>query len=241
MRDSNPRPSPCKGAALATAPIARRVPLMQPASGRDWQSEIPSRMVRASMADQSSSSLAWLAYAMLTVISWGVYGVFLHTGQMGMADPVNGRYKAFLWVGIAYFLTAVLAPAALLLARGANWNFPAGGAAWSLIAGVVGAVGAFGVLLAFGAKGTPAVVMAIVFAGAPVVNAVVSLLMHPPAGGWGAIKPQFYLGILLAALGGCLVSFYKPAPAPAKPAGAASTVAPGAPGAGIRPSSSPSR
>src|SRR6185436_15412210 len=93
---------------------------------------------------------------------------------------------------------------------------------WSLIAGIVGAIGAFGVLLAFGAKGTPAVVMSIVFAGAPVVNAVYSLLLHPPAGGWGSIRPQFYLGIALAAVGGCLVTFYKPAPpAPKKPAIAA--------------------
>src|SRR5213078_2096827 len=35
---------------------------------------------------------------------------------------------------------------------------------------------------------------------------------HPPAGGWGSIRPQFYLGILLAALGGCLVTLYKPNP-----------------------------
>jgi len=68
------------------------------------------------------------------------------------------------------------------------------------------------VLLAFGAKGTPAVVMSIVFAGAPVVNALYSLMLHPPAGGWGSIRPQFYLGIVLAALGGCLVTFYKPNP-----------------------------
>lgn len=207
---------------------------MQAAAGGDWQSEIPWPTLRADMADQSSSSMAWLAYALLTVASWGVYGVFLHTGQMGMADPVNGRYKAFLWVGIAYFLTAVLAPAVLLVARGANWSFPASGALWSLIAGIVGAIGAFGVLLAFGAKGTPAVVMAIVFAGAPVVNAIVSLLMHPPAGGWGSIRPQFYLGILLAALGGCLVTFFKPGPAPAKPgkpvaSARATAVAPGSP------------
>ena len=46
----------------------------------------------------------------MTVVSWGVYGAFLHTGQMGMSDAANGRYKAFLFVGIAYFLTAVLAP-----------------------------------------------------------------------------------------------------------------------------------
>ena len=41
-------------------------------------------------------------------------------------------------------------------------------------------------------------------------------MSHPPAGGWGSIKPQFYLGIVLAALGGCLVSYYKPPAAPAQ-------------------------
>lgn len=163
----------------------------------------------------------WIYFALMTVICWGVYGVFLHTGQLGMADPVNGRYKAFLFVGIAYFLTAVLAPLLLLVVKGASWNYPARGMWWSLIAGIVGAAGALGVLLAFGAKGTPPVVMSIVFAGAPIVNALYSLSQHPPAGGWGAIRPQFYLGILLAALGGCLVTLYKPAQVPAKPAATA--------------------
>jgi len=159
----------------------------------------------------------WLVFALMTVISWGVYGIFLHSGQMGMKDAVNGRYKAFLFVGLAYFLTAILAPLAALLARGADWNYPKPGMGWSLLAGVLGAIGAFCVLLAFGAKGTPAVVMSIVFAGAPVVNALVAILQHPPEGGVGSIKPQFYLGILLAALGGCLVTYYKPNPPQAKP------------------------
>jgi drug/metabolite transporter (DMT)-like permease len=166
--------------------------------------------------EHSTTGYAWLMYAFLTVFSWGVYGVFLHTGQVAMGDPINGRYKAFLFVGIAYFLTAVLAPLAVLVAKGATWTFPQRGLWWSLIAGIVGAIGAFGVLLAFGAKGTPAVVMSIVFAGAPVVNAVYSIYLHPPAGGIAGIKPQFYLGIVLAAVGGCLVTFYKPNP-PAKP------------------------
>ena len=154
----------------------------------------------------------------MTVVSWGVYGIFLHTGQMEMKDAVNGRYKAFLFVGLAYFLTAVLAPLALLVMRGADWNYPKSGMLWSLIAGIAGAAGAFCVLLAFGAKGTPSVVMSIVFAGAPVVNALVAIWQHPPQGGLGSIKPQFFLGILLAAVGGCLVTLYKPNPAPAKPA-----------------------
>ncbi len=163
----------------------------------------------------NQAGMGWLVFALMTVASWGVYGIFLHSGQMGMADPVNGRYKAFLFVGIAYFLTAVLAPLAVLTFTGSDWNFPVKGATLSLIAGVVGAIGAFCVLLAFGAKGSPAVVMSIVFAGAPVVNAIVSLSQHPPAGGIGAIRWPFFAGIAMAAIGGCLVTLYKPAPAPA--------------------------
>ncbi len=159
--------------------------------------------------------MGWVIFALMTVASWGVYGVFLHNGQMAMGDPVNGRYKAFLFVGIAYFLTAVLAPLAILLVRGATWEMPVRGMGWSLVAGIVGAMGAFCVLLAFGAKGSPAVVMSIVFGGAPIVNALVAMALHPPAGGFGAIRWPFVLGLLMAALGGCLVTLYRPLPAPA--------------------------
>jgi len=157
--------------------------------------------------------MTWLAFASVTVIAWGVYGVFLNTGQMLMGDPANGRYKAYLFVGIAYFITAVLAPLAVLLANGANWQLPVPGMIWSLIAGIAGALGAFFVLLAFGAKGSPAVVMSIVFGGAPIVNAFVAMAMHPPAGGLSAVRWPFVLGLFLAALGGCLVTLYRPMPA----------------------------
>src|SRR5215471_20035144 len=166
----------------------------------------------------NSSSSAWLVFSLMTVVCWGVYGVLLHNGQTAMGDPVNGRYKAFLWVGLAYFLTAVLAPLAILLIKGASWSFTARGVGWSLFAGIVGAAGAFSVLLAFGAKGSPAVVMSIVFAGAPVLNAIYSLVLHPPAGGWLKLPLPFVLGIVLAAVGGCLVSLYKPAPSAPRPA-----------------------
>ena len=159
----------------------------------------------------------WLTFALLTVVSWGLYGIFLHKGQVAMADKSNALYKSFLFVGLAYFLTAVLAPLGYLFARKAHWNMPVAGMGWSLVAGIVGAIGAFGVLLAFDAKGTPAVVMSIIFAGAPIVNAVTGILLHPPAEGWGSIRPQFYLGILLAATGGCLVTLYKPKPPAPKP------------------------
>ena len=83
---------------------------------------------------------AWLGFALLTVLSWGVYGVFLNMGGKGMADPANGLFKAFLFVGLAYFFVAVLAPLLLLVVRGASWNYPPEGMAWSLVAGIAGCV-----------------------------------------------------------------------------------------------------
>ncbi|MEM1060279.1 MAG: hypothetical protein AAGK14_13625 [Verrucomicrobiota bacterium] len=176
------------------------------------------------MPETTATGNTWLYFALMTVCFWGLYGVLLHTGQVGMADPVNGRYKAFLWVGIAYFLVAVLAPLAFLLVQGSDWAFTCNGMLWSFLAGVAGAIGAFGVLLALGAKGgTPAAVMSIVFAGAPIVNAIIAIALHPPAGGLAAIKWPFFLGIGLAALGGALVVLYKPAPGKKAPPAAVQT------------------
>lgn len=173
----------------------------------------------------------WLFYALLTVATWGLYGVYLHSGQLAMGDPINGRYKAFLFVGIAYFIIAVLAPLFVLKINGAGMSFPAKGIWLSLFAGALGAVGAFGILLAFGAKGTPTVVMAIVFACAPIVNAMASIIMHPPKGGWGGVAWQFWLGAAFAIAGGFLVSYYKPAPAPKAARAVTTAAAPAAPGA----------
>ncbi len=160
--------------------------------------------------DTPLPSITWLYFALITVLSWGLYGILLHTGQMSMGDPSNGRYKAFLFVGGAYVLIAVLAPIVMLITNGASWNFPVKGMLWSTLAGIVGAVGAFCVLLAFGAKGVPSVVMSIIFAGAPIVNAIAAMVMHPPVGGLSSLRWQFVLGILLAALGGCLVTLFRP-------------------------------
>ncbi|MCB1121427.1 MAG: hypothetical protein KJT03_07755 [Verrucomicrobiae bacterium] len=156
----------------------------------------------------------WFYFSLITVFSWGLYGVFLHSGNLAMGDPAFGRYKAFLVVGIAYFLVAVVAPFILLKINGAAVSFSSKGFWLSLIAGTLGAVGALGTLLAFGAKGSPASVMSIVFAGAPIVNAIVAIALHPPKGGVTAVPWQFVFGILLAATGGYMVVKFKPNPAP---------------------------
>lgn len=163
-------------------------------------------------AGTDQHGMAWLAFALISVTAWGLYGVLLHTGQVSMADSLHGRYKAFLWVGVAYFFAAVLAPVVALWISNASWRMPPAGITWSLLAGLAGAVGAFCVLLAFGAKGSPVVVMSIIFAGAPIVNAVVVMAVHRPAGGWLDIRWPFVVGIVLAALGGCLVTLYRPLP-----------------------------
>jgi hypothetical protein len=154
--------------------------------------------------------MTWLIFALLTVFSWGVYGVLLHTGQMAMGDPVNGRYKAYLFVGIAYLFVAIFGSLIVLKLNNVEWSFTSKGMLWSTIAGCAGAIGALGVLLAFGAKGSPAVVMSLVFAGAPIVNAFVAMAVHPPAGGFAALNWPFVLGIAMAAGGGCLVTLYRP-------------------------------
>lgn len=185
---------------------------------------------------QPKSMNSWLLFAFLTVLSWGVYGILLHLGRSGMPgmnppgpEAANAGLKAFLWVGVAYFVVAIIGPAVVLKMRGSDWSFSGGGISWSFIAGSAGAIGAFTLILALGAAAMPvakggggfgpfaaAAVMPIVFGGAPVVNALVSMVLHRPEGG---IKAPFILGIILAASGGFLVAKFAPtAAAPAKPA-----------------------
>jgi hypothetical protein len=176
--------------------------------------------------------MTWLLFSFLTVLCWGVYGVYLYKGQTAMNDLANGRWKAFLFVGFAYFLVAVIAPLVMLRVNGASTNFfnyPGPGKGWSLVAGIVGAVGAFGVLLAFGAAPQPKaayvpVVMSIIFAGAPIVNAFATIF-YREKGSHVEIQWQFWVGLVLAAIGGSVVSLYKPEvilpPKPVAPAAAA--------------------
>ena len=180
--------------------------------------------------DTNQPSMAWLLFAFMTVVSWGVYGILLHMGSGAMGSPAdpNTRYKAFLFVGVAYFLTAILAPIGLLLVNKSNWDMPVSGMGWSLVAGIVGAIGAFCVLLAFGAAPKPTVayvpvIMSIIFAGAPIVNSVVATTKDH---NWSNVRWPFMLGIVLAAAGGYLVTRYKPASTPRAQAAASSPASP---------------
>ena len=160
----------------------------------------------------------WIVFALLTVLSWGVYGVLLHKGRGLMptgAEAPHASLKAFLFVCIAYALIGVAA-AMMLKLRGSDWSFTGNGITWSLIAGTAGALGAFTLVLALGAaapifKGAAAAaVMPIVFAGAPIVNTIVAMTIHPPEGGFKALPLPFLLGCALAASGAFLVAKFAP-------------------------------
>jgi hypothetical protein len=160
----------------------------------------------------------WIIFALLTVLSWGVYGVILHKGRgympMGPEAP-HASLKAFLLVCVAYAIIGIAA-AVLIKLRGSNWSFTGSGITWSFIAGVTGALGAFTLVLALGAaapiyKGAAAAaVMPIVFGGAPIINTITAMLLHPPEGGIKALPLPFVLGCILAATGAVMVAKYAP-------------------------------
>lgn len=159
---------------------------------------------------------AFLPFVLLTILCWGNYGVLMHHGKESMGDAL----RPFVGVGFAYFAIAVVVPALLLGLRGEKGNWSRDGVILSIIAGAVGALGALGVILAFSFKAKPIYVMPLVFGGAPVINTLVTMAMTANV---EKVKPIFLVGILMAALGGAGVLYFKPSEAP-KPVAAVEAV-----------------
>jgi hypothetical protein len=147
--------------------------------------------------------MGWLAFVLGAVLSWGLYGVVLHRGQVALGNPL----RALLCVGVAYFLIGVLVPLAALTQQGQLKGFGANATALATAAGALGALGAVCIIYAFRAGASPIYVMPLVFGGAPLVNVLVSLAVHPPK---AAPNPMLYVGFVLAAVGAGLVLYYKP-------------------------------
>ena len=116
----------------------------------------------------------------------------------------------------------------MLKNRGSDISFGSnGGLSWGLIAGLAGAAGAFTLVLALGAAspffgaGAAGAVMPIVFAGAPIVNAITATLKNDGLAGLKTFPPLFLLGVVLAAGGAFLVAKFAPSnTGGAKPAAA---------------------
>ena len=147
--------------------------------------------------------MLWLLFALGAVLSWGMYGPTLHQGQVALGNPL----RALLCVGVAYFLIAILVPLGSLSASGELSGFTRQGATIATIAGGLGALGAVCIIYAFRAGGLPTYVMPVVFGGAPLVNVVVSMWLHPPE---TAPNPLLYFGFVLVAGGAGMVLYFKP-------------------------------
>lgn len=147
--------------------------------------------------------MLWIVFAFGAALAWGLYGPALHQGQVQLGSPM----RALLCVGVAYFLIAVLVPLISLSYQGQLQGFTMKGSVAATLAGTLGAAGAVCIILAFRAGGLPTYVMPLVFAGAPLVNVLFSMWLHPPK---VSPNPLLYLGFVLAATGAGLVLYFKP-------------------------------
>jgi hypothetical protein len=147
--------------------------------------------------------MGWLIFVLGAALSWGTYGVLLHQGQTQLGNPL----KALLCVGVAYFLIGVVVPIAGLSAQSGLSGFNNAGLVSATVAGALGAAGAVCIIYSFRFGGLPIYVMPLVFAGAPIVNVLVSMAIHPPK---AAINPLLFVGFVLASAGAGMVLYYRP-------------------------------
>ena len=155
-----------------------------------------------------------LAFTAMTAFFWGIYGIVLHRGTLLMAlkeetfqGEIGRSLRAFVGVGFAYFLIAVLVPVALLNRKRETGYWSVSGTMMSLFAGAVGALGALGVTLALSFKAQAIYVMPLVFGGAPVINTLLTSYLNKS---FKQIKPMFLIGMLMVALGMIGVFINKP-------------------------------
>ncbi len=159
----------------------------------------------------------WLVFAISAGLCWGTYVPFIQQGIRGLGNP----YSSFLCVGIAYVLIAVLFPLGMfMIGEQPRWNVS--GISFATLAGAAGALGALFVIFANGSVPRDSdyrlYIAPVIFALAPVINTVVSLVWHPdPIKGvfqFGLHRSPhwtLYVGILLAGAGAALVLYSKEA------------------------------
>lgn len=188
--------------------------------------------------------MPWWGYVVAAGLAWGTYvPIIFYGGQELTTKPgtIGGRLASILCVGVAYFVLAVVIPVVLMSRRDdAKPEWKTNGLVFSALAGIAGAVGAICVIFASKAAVDAAklegvnpatyrvYIAPLIFALAPAINTLLSLVWHPkPGDPWhfGFEVPGWKLpaGILLVAVGTFLVLYSKeeaeagkakPAPAP---------------------------
>jgi hypothetical protein len=168
----------------------------------------------------SSASLTAVFFALCTALFWGTYGPLLQRGHHAMGT--EGRLRPFICVGVAYLFVAIVGPIVVMYTTGIDkgagvhtgWTFS--GILWSTIAGAVGALGAFTLIMALGAGGRSSVayVMPIVFGFAPMISTMTTMYVNRT---FNQMSPFFAAGLILIVAGAITVLFTAPKPKPPSP------------------------
>jgi drug/metabolite transporter (DMT)-like permease len=167
--------------------------------------------------ESETMNIKWtvLAFVAGAALSWGVYVPLVHDAT----TKFGSNLRAFLMVGIAYFLVAVLIPSFFIFYQGdptvkdiskVNWNSTS--ITFGILAGVAGAVGALCVIFAVKEAGPTAafIVAPLVFAGAPIINTIASVTIFAHGKKFESLSPTFYVGLLIATAGMVMVMINKP-------------------------------
>lgn len=147
--------------------------------------------------------MVWVIFVAGAVLAWGAYGTLLHLGQQALGNPL----KALLCVGVAYVLIAIIVPIVALGSQGELSGFTRSGLMLATAAGSMGALGAACIIWSFRTGGLPVYVMPLVFGGAPIINVILAMVVHPPR---TPINPMLYVGFLLASVGAGMVLYFRP-------------------------------
>jgi hypothetical protein len=204
-------------------------------------------------------NIPWWGYVILAGLAWGTYVPIIFYGGTELTTrpgTIGGRLASILCVGVAYFVLAVVVPVVLMATRDdAQPDWKPNGLVFSSLAGIAGAVGAICVIFASKAAVDAAklegvnpatyriYIAPLIFALAPMINTLMSLVWHPkPGEPWHFEAPtiagwKLPAGIVLVAVGTFLVLLSKeeaeagkakpspatvPAPAPETPTGSGS-------------------
>ena len=174
--------------------------------------------------------MPWWGYVLLAGLAWGTYVPLIFYGGTELTTrpgTIGGRLASILCVGVAYFVLAVVIPVALMVTREdakPEWRWI--GLVFSALAGAAGAIGAICVIFASKAAVDQAkldgldpasyriYIAPLIFALAPLINTLLSLVWHPQPGNpwhfaWETPGWKLPTGIILAAVGTFLVLLSK--------------------------------
>ena len=130
----------------------------------------------------------------------------MHKAQ-GSKHKAKGS-KLKLWILCLGTCALVLVPLVVLMGQGQGLSgFNREGTTAATVAGALGALGAVCIIFSFRTGGTPTYVMPLVFGGAPLVNVLYTMYIHPPK---VAVNPLLYIGFLVTAVGAGMVLYFKP-------------------------------